>query len=72
MKKHKLSNFNKRKIKKHKNPKGIFLFLSELNNLIVPKKSKRLIYPKQYEIFLPPNPSLIIFCLRTMNSMMSY
>jgi hypothetical protein len=21
---------------------------------------------------LPPNPSLIIFCLRTMNSMMSY
>jgi hypothetical protein len=55
-------------MKKHKNPRGIFLFLSELNNLIVPKKSKRLIYPKQFENILPSNPSLIIFCLRTMNN----
>ena len=41
-----LSNFNKKKMKKHKNPIDIFLFLNELNNLIVLKKSKRLIYPK--------------------------
>jgi len=67
-----LSNFNKKKMKKHKNLIDILLFLNELNNLIVLKKSKRLIYPKQFENILPPNPSLITFCLRTMNSMMSY